>query len=375
MKHDHDHPHPHDHGHSHGEPHDHPAEQTAQTLPVDAGSQALEEALRSSFFIVKLAMLVMVLVFLGSGFFTVGPQEKAVILRFGRPVGEGQKALLSAGLHWSFPYPIDEVVKIPITESQVITSTVGWYFTTPEQELSGEEQPPGAGLNPAIDGYLITADKNIVHSRATIHYHIVDPLHYVFDFTNAAGAVQDALNNALVSTAAHFNVDAIYPDNLTFQDAVLQKFSDLADQENLGIALELGDVRSIPPRQLTAVFAAVTTARENRSKLLDDARSYQNKVLSDSTAQSVSITNLAATDRDNYVKSLKADAKRFTDLLPEFEKYPNLFAQQQLVLAMGQILTNVQDKMFLPEREDGKPRELRLMLNREPPQKKPAAGQ
>ena len=375
MNHDHNHPHPHDHGHSHGESHDHSAEPAALALPVDAGSQALAEALRSSFFIVKLAMVVMVLVFLGSGFFTVGPQEKAVILRFGRPVGEGQKALLSAGLHWSFPYPIDEVVKIPITESQVITSTVGWYFTTPEQELSGEEQPPGAGLNPAIDGYLITADKNIVHSRATIHYHIVDPLHYVFDFTNAAGAVQDALNNALVSTAAHFNVDAIYPDNLTFQDAVLQKFSDLADQENLGIALELGDVRSIPPRQLTAVFAAVTTARENRSKLLDDARSYQNKVLSDSTAQSVSITNLAATDRDNYVKSLKADAKRFTDLLPEFEKYPNLFAQQQLVLAMGQILTNVQDKMFLPEREDGKPRELRLMLNREPPQKKPAAGQ
>ncbi len=374
MKHDHDHPHHHGPGHDHS--HDHPAEPASPGLPVDAGSQALEEALRSSFFIVKAAMVVMVLVFLGSGFFTVGPQEKAVILRFGRPVGEGQKALLSAGLHWSFPYPIDEVVKIPITESQVISSSVGWYFTTPEQELSGEELPPGAGLNPAIDGYLLTADRNIVHSRATIHYHIVDPLHYVFDFTNAAGAVQNALNNALVATAARFNVDAIYPDNPAFQDAVLQKFSDLADQENLGISLEFGDVRSIPPRQLTAVFTQVTTARENRNKLLDDARSYQNKVLSDASAQSVSITNLAATDRDNYVKSLRAESKRFTDLLPQYEKYPNLFAQQQLVLAMAQILTNVQDKMFLPEREDGKPRELRLMLNREPPQKKPAtAGQ
>lgn len=370
MKHDHDHPHPHGPGHDHH--HDHPVESASPGLPVDAGSQALEEALRSSFFIVKAAMVVMVLVFLGSGFFTVGPQEKAVILRFGRPVGEGQKALLSAGLHWSFPYPIDEVVKIPITESQVISSSVGWYFTTPEQELSGEELPPGAGLNPAIDGYLLTADRNIVHSRATIHYHIVDPLHYVFDFTKAASAVQDALNNALVATAARFNVDAIYPDNPAFQDAVLQKFSDLADQENLGISLEFGDVRSLPPRQLTAVFTQVTTARENRHKLLDDARSYQNKVLSDASAQSVTITNLAATDRDNYVKSLKAESKRFTDLLPQYEKYPNLFAQQQLVLAMANVLTNVQDKMFLPEREDGKPRELRLMLNREPPQKKPA---
>ena len=379
MNHDHDHPHPHEHGHGHDHGHshaahaEHPADAPAQALPVDAGSQALEEALRSSFFIVKLAMVVMVFVFLGSGFFTVGPQEKAVILRFGRPVGEGQKALLTAGLHWSFPYPIDEIVKIPITESQTATSTVGWYFTTPEQELSGEEMPPGQGLNPAIDGYLLTADRNIIHSRATIHYHIVDPLHYVFDFTNAAVAVQNALNNALVDTAARFKVDDIIPDNTVFQDAVLERVSELAEQENLGISVEFGDVRSIPPRQLTQAFTAVTTARENRNKLLLDAQSTRNKLLSDSTAQAVTITNLAATDRDNYVKSLRAEAKRFTDLLPQYEKYPNLFAQQQVVLAMAQILTNVQDKMFLPTRADGKPRELRLMLNREPPQNKKTA--
>ncbi len=382
MKHDHDHPHPHDHDHDHGHGHGHgeptlaAAAAPTPVLAEDASSQALEEALRSSFFIVKLAMVIMVLVFLGSGFFTVGPQEKAVILRFGRPVGEGQKALLTAGLHWAFPYPIDEVVKIPITESQVISSTVGWYFTTPEQELSGEELPPGQGLNPAIDGYLITADRNIVHSRATIHYHIVDPLHYVFDFTNASVAVQNALNTALVATAARFKVDDIYPDNIAFQDAVLQRVTELADEENLGISVELGDVHSIPPRQLTAAFTQVTTARENRNKLLNDAQSYKNQMVSSSSAQAVTITNRAATDRDNYVKSLTAEAKRFTDLLPQYEKYPNLFAQQQLVLAMAQVLTNVQGKMFLPERQDGKPRELRLQLNREPPQKKTgAAGQ
>jgi hypothetical protein len=36
--------------------------------------------------------------------------------------------------------------------------------------------------------------------------------------------------------------------------------------------------------------------------------------------------------------------------------------------------TNVQDKIYLPSRADGKPRELRLMLNREPPQPKPAVN-
>jgi modulator of FtsH protease HflK len=77
--------------------------------------------------VVKIVMGLMVVRFFGSGFFTVGPQEKAVILRFGKPVGEGENRLLGAGLHWSFPYPIDEVVKIPITEQQIVSSTIGWY--------------------------------------------------------------------------------------------------------------------------------------------------------------------------------------------------------------------------------------------------------
>src|SRR5678815_5199270 len=109
--------------------------------PVDAGSQALSEALRSSFVIVKFVMGLLVLVFLASGFFTVGPQERAIILRFGKPVGEGQKALLGPGLHWSFPYPIDEYVKVSITGIQQVTSSVGWFAITPEQELAGTEPP------------------------------------------------------------------------------------------------------------------------------------------------------------------------------------------------------------------------------------------
>src|SRR5271154_1011761 len=165
--------------------HDHAPENAAPVAADDAGSQALAEALSSSFAIVKIVMMLMVVAFFCSGFFTVQPQEKAVILRFGKPVGEGQNALLTAGLHWSLPYPIDEVVRIPITEIQKVTSDNGWYLTTPEAELSGEEMPAGPSLNPAVDGYVITADRNIVHSRATLSYHIEDPIKYVFNFAAA----------------------------------------------------------------------------------------------------------------------------------------------------------------------------------------------
>ena len=63
---------------------------------MDAGSQALSEALRSSFAIVKVVMVILVLVFLASGFFTVGPQQRAIILRLGKPIAQGQQALQRA---------------------------------------------------------------------------------------------------------------------------------------------------------------------------------------------------------------------------------------------------------------------------------------
>jgi len=342
---------------------------------VDAGSQALAEALRSSFAIVKIVMLLMVLAFFGSGFFTVGPSEKAVILRFGRPVGEGKSVLLGPGLHWSFPYPIDEAVKIPITEIQKVTSTTGWYFTTPEQELSGEELPGGAGLNPAIDGYAITADRNIIHTRATLNYHIDDPIPYIFNFASASNSIQNALNNALLFTAAKFNVDDILTRDVAgFQAAVLARVTDLTEQRHLGIVIDNCQVVSVAPRQLKDVFDRVTIARQNQSKQIYEAKTYRDKTLLNAAAQASAITTTAATASTNYVKAIQADAKAFTDLLPAFKANQNLFAQQRVAEVMALVLTNVQDKIFLPQRADGKPRELRLMLNREPTQPKSAAN-
>ena len=240
--------------------------------------------------------------------------------------------------------------------------------------MSGQEPPVGASLNPAVDGYAFTADRNIIHTRATLNYHIDDPIKYIFDFASASNSIQNALDNALLFTTAKFNVDDILTRDVAgFQDAVLQRVSDLVEREHLGIVIDNCQVHSIPPRQLKDVFAQVTIARQNQSKQINDANTYQDKTLLEAAAQASAITNEAATASANYVKYVKADARAFTELLPKYEGNPNLFVQQRLVEAMSQALTNVQDKIFLSTRADGKPRELRLMLNREPPKPQTAA--
>ncbi|HVV02140.1 MAG TPA: protease modulator HflK [Verrucomicrobiae bacterium] len=338
-------------------------------LPVDSGSQALAEALQSSFGIVKIVMAVLVIVFLASGFFKVGPNEQAIILRLGKPVGEGNKALLGPGAHWSWPYPIDDHIKVSVRSVQQAVSTTAWYATTPEQELAGTEPPAGPSLNPAVDGYALTSDENIVHTRATLTYHINDPIRFLFNFVNASNAIQNALDDALLFATAHYKVDDIITrDILGFNEAVQKRVTELVTKADLGITVDQCTVKSIPPRQqqVKDAFDSVLKAEVTRSKVLNEARSYANQVLSKASADAESRVNLAETERDQMVKDVTSRAAQFEALLPKYEQNPKLFVQQRFSETMSRVLTNVQDRILVPEGA-----ELRYDLNRELPKPKP----
>lgn len=350
---------------------------SAPATPVDSGSQAMAEALRSSFGIVKFLMAALFILFLASGFFTVGPQEKAVILRFGKPVGEGEKALLGSGLHWAWPYPVDDVVKIPITEIQKVTASASWFFQTPEQAALNEIPPAGPTLNPAVDGYALTADGNIVHLKATLSYRIEDPVRCVFEFAagpdqnfslaGVSNAVMNALDNALVQTAAHFTVDdLLLNDVLGFKDAVQRRGEKLMREQRLGVVVEQCIVQSLPPRQLKQAFDNVVTANQKSGQVVDAARSDASKTLGRAESEAVGLINAAESARTRMVESLTAEKIRFLKLLPAYESNPSLFVQQRVIESVGKVFTNAADKMFLPTSADGKPVELRLLLNREP---------
>jgi membrane protease subunit HflK len=341
---------------------------------MDSGSQALSEALRSSFGIVKIVMGLLIVLFIFSGFFVVGPQERAIVLHLGRaPIEQGDKALLGPGLHFSWPYPIDEYQKIPITGVQRAMSTACWYATTPAMEAAGTEPFAGATLNPAVDGYAISADENIIHSRATLTYHISDPVRFVFGFNDAKQAITNALDDALLFAAAHYNVDNILTrDVIGFREAVFKRAVELVEAQNLGVTLEQCTIQTITPRQqnVRQAFDNVLKAEIDRSKKLSDARSYENSVTNRAVADAAGQINLAESERVRLVSEVSSRAEQFLDLLPKYRENPGLFVQQRLTATIGRALTNVQDKIFVPSGADGNNKEIRYIINRELPKPK-----
>ncbi len=344
--------------------HDHHEHESAPTpTPLeDAGSQALSEALRSSFSIVKLIMVALVIVFLGSGIFTVPPNQKAVVLRFGKPASAAKEQLLGPGLHWSWPYPIDEKVFIPISEIQTVTSSVGWYFMNPD----GTEFPPGPSLNPAADGYTMTSDGNIIHVRVTLDYRITDPIGYVLNFEDAKEVVTNALDNALIAASSQFNVDnAVRLDRGAFKDRVVQLFSRSMAQQQVGIVVESSKLESIPPRQVKDSFDAAIAAEQEASTTNNAARSAAATLLTTALSESNSIVNTATSDRTKLLGSINAEATAFQASLESYQRNPDLFRQRLLTETWGKILATADDKFPLLRRANGNSREIRIQLNRE----------
>ena len=127
---------------------------------LDTAGRSLSEALRISFVILKVIMIVLVLAFMASGFKTVGPDEKALVLRFGEIRGVGGEKVLGPGLHWIEPYPIDEMVKIPVERKVNLAINSFWHHTTKDDVL-GEgvknKRPPPEKLDPVRDGYCLSS--------------------------------------------------------------------------------------------------------------------------------------------------------------------------------------------------------------------------
>lgn len=351
------------------DPHDH-KNPVPQSPNEDAGTLALSEALASSFKLVKVIMILLVVVFLGSGVREVGSHERAIKLQFGKPVGTGDSALLQPGWHWAWPFPVNEIVKIPIGQVQEVKSTVAYYGQTKEQELTGVEPVMMPTLDPVWDGYLIAGDGNIMHSKATMRYRILDPVRYAFDFINASNVVQDTLDNALNWAAARYVVDdAVRKDVAGFTDAVRRHANETLIAENLGVSIESIAIDSIPPRQVKSAFDQVTGAENTRSKTISEAQANANGVIARASGEADAIINGARADATRQVQTVRAEAQYFTDQLKYYRENPDFYVARLKAERMGRIMENVRTKVVQIEDDGSTRKELRLQVSRDAPPK------
>ena len=400
---------------------------------LDAAGRSLSEALQISFIILKVIMIVLIVAFLASGIKTVGSNEQALVLRFGKIRGEGEKRLLGPGLHWILPYPIDEIVKIPVETQVNLPIDSFWYFQTKEEILSGQARPirPDQALNPLRDGYCITrgesqdeaikglagSDYNIVHSKWQLTYQIDDPERFFINtytedvkpgdvyFNVITKSIEPLLKNIFENAVVTALVDYTIDEAISSQDRIPKHVKRLV-QEKLDkiesgvkvVSIQL--TNSDCPRQVKHEFEASTRASQQRDKEISKARTYAANTLNeaagpvaeklfaslhdesiDEQTRELLWSQLAGTAREKIadartyrtevVERARANADYLESILPGYRQRPKLVLQKIYLDAMEKILGDNPDEKFVVQTAEGtKGTQIRVLLNRDPTLKK-----
>jgi len=361
---------------------------------LDVAGKSLFEALRISFIILKIIMIVLVVLFLASGFRTVGPDEQALVLRFGRIRGVGEDRILEPGLvgplpwlHWVFPYPIDKIVKIPVAKKVNLLINSFWYHQTEQEILSGRERQirPDEPLRPILDGYCITrsekqtqsisastgGDYNIVHSKWQLTYQIDDPERFFknvyikdvkpgqsyFDvITKSITPFLKAMfDDAVVTAMVHYTIDEALSSQDIIPDDVRKFLQEKLNKIESGIkvvSVELPDTTW--PRQVNEAFLASHRASQESQKAISEARTYAENTLGEAAGLAAEKIAQARAYRTKIVEIARADAEYLQKLLPEYRKYPELVVQKIYLDAITHILNNVDEKMIIQPTKDAK---------------------
>ena len=300
--HEHDHGHSHDHGgggahdHDHGHSHDHGDPFHPQlgapldTSELDPANRSLAEALRLSFGILKVVMVVLVALFLLSGIFKVNENEVVLRQRFGRLI----PTPLEAGTYLSWPRPIDQAIRVPTSTYQAQLDDSFWVSLRPDDrnktldQLSAKNQ-----LQPGEDGSLITGDRNIVHGKWTVNYRIdkANAADFVrntsastdrLEMENAAGRrVKQAAERAVVHVIATVPAESIIRGS-DVSGQLRQQTQINLDELHSGITVgDVLTVQVIPPLSVRGEFELVAQARSRRDAAIEVARQEQEKLLTE----------------------------------------------------------------------------------------------
>jgi len=274
-------------------------------------------------------ILALVIVFyLASGIFMVAPDEQGVIRRFGKFV-----RIESPGLNYHLPYPIETVVTPAVT--QVKRVEIGFRTLNYNQSIRYQEIPDEA--------LMLTGDENIVSADAIVQYKIKDPVSYLFNIILPEETVKNAAEATLRQVIGERKIDeALTVGKYEIQEETKKLLQDLLDSYKSGIfivAVQLQDVN--PPKEVQEAFKDVASAKEDKSKYINQAQGYENDLIPKARGEAVKITKEAEGYKIERIKKAEGETEKFNRILTEYKKGQYVTQTRLYVETMEEIFPNV----------------------------------
>jgi modulator of FtsH protease HflK len=267
----------------------------------------------------------MALLYALSGITVVKPDEVAVILRWGRLVGETPALQQHGpGLLFSFPRPIDQVVRVQTKHVWEISvdALAANNATEEEDEESGNANPDT--LDPLTQGYALTGDQNIVQADVVAHYRVRDPAEWAFYGPKSAEVLKVEVTSAMVRSLGEMGVDRVLSDGRKDLIAtVARRAQSGLDAAHAGLELSSLELTHLgPPLALASDFDAVQSAFIEAQTEQSEAQAFAQNAIPHARAEADASLQSARGDADSDLASAKGSAEAFLALDKEYRANP-----------------------------------------------------
>jgi membrane protease subunit HflK len=286
--------------------------------------------------LIAIAVAVIVVLWLASGFYRVQPDEAGVVLRFG-----AYNRMTQPGLNYHLPAPIERALTPSVT--RVNRTEVG--HRSADAQDSGRQLPEEA--------LMLTGDENIVDINFSVFWVIKDAKAYLFNIRAPDATVKSAAESAMREIVGQTPIALALAEGRGKIEADTQKLLQrILDSYSAGIDITQVQLAKVdPPAPVIEAFRDVQRALADRARLRNEAESYRNDILPKARGAAAQITQDAEAYRAEIIARAQGDADRFAAVLKAYQAAPDVTAQRLYIETLEDVLKSankvVLDKALL----------------------------
>ncbi|ABR30494.1 cell division protein FtsH [Thermosipho melanesiensis] len=281
-------------------------------------------------------IIVIVLIFLGTGVYQVGPSEVALIKTFGKYTHS-----TGPGIHFHLPYPIQSHVIVDvetIRKEEIGFRTIESYGKISYRTINEE-------------ALMLTGDGNIISVEVAVQYKIKDPVKFAFNVINGRDIVRFTTESVLRERVAVRNIDDVLTvarDEIAIETA--EQVQKILDEYDAGILINKVYLQEVaPPDQVVEAFDDVNNAKQDKERFINEANRYANDIVPKAEGEAQKILREAEAYAKEKILEAKGETQRFLSVLKEYEIAPDITKKRLLIERLEEVFSNTKNVFVLDD--------------------------
>src|SRR6266480_469212 len=270
------------------------------------------------------------------GFRSIPANSVGVKTRFG-----AYHVIVDPGLAYAIPY-IDQIHIVPT--QRLLKLEFGFATAGATNYYQNDREAEDTET-------MITGDLNTALVPWVVQYRITDPRMYLFGVREPEQTLRDLSESVMREVIGDRTVDEVLTiGRHDIETASLKRLAELCSDYKLGLQIQQVQLATVrPPAVVQAAFNQVNQAQQEKQTAINQAWAVYNDAVPNASGQAKERLKQAEAYAFNRVNQAKGDAEKFTLLLTEYRKAPDVTRRRIYLEQMQTILPSLQKKVIVDD--------------------------